>query len=47
LRKQLVTDTLLPLFLKWIDSEEFIWLDIKSVRERLNFWVARIKEDDS
>jgi hypothetical protein len=47
LRKWLVTDTLVPLVLKWIDSEEFVRLDIKSVRERTNFWVARIKEDKS
>jgi hypothetical protein len=47
LRKWLVTDTLVPLVLKWIESEAFVRLDITSVKERTNFWVARIKEDNS
>jgi len=47
LRRWLVTDTLVPLVLKWIDSEAFVQLNITSVRERTNFWAARIKEDNS
>jgi hypothetical protein len=47
LRKRLVIDTLVPLILKWIDSKAFVQLNITIVKERTNFWAARINEDES
>jgi hypothetical protein len=45
LRTKLITDTMLPLVLFWCSSQKFVDGPFSTAKERVEFWVARIRED--